>query len=69
MPIYEYRCSDCHLKFARLQPMGASSDGITCPACDSDRVERELSTFASSTSGAAHGAATSAPHTGCAGST
>jgi putative FmdB family regulatory protein len=57
MPIYEYRCSECQLKFARLQPMGAGSDGITCPGCDSDRVERELSTFASSTRGAGEGAA------------
>jgi len=50
MPIYEYRCRDCHQLFQKLQPMASGTDGITCPSCGSTRVERQLSVFASSPS-------------------
>ncbi len=52
MPIYEYRCKECGHVFSRLQRVGASSDGVTCPKCGSTEVERMVSTFASSSSGA-----------------
>ena len=65
MPIYEYSCTSCKLTFARLQPMGAGSDGITCPGCDSDQVERAISTFASATPSATHGAASCATRDTC----
>ncbi len=47
MPIYEYRCEECDLVFPRLQRVGAGSEGVTCPHCGSEKVTRELSTFAS----------------------
>ncbi len=47
MPIYEYRCKDCGQEFSRLQSITASSDGVACTKCESENVERLLSTFAS----------------------
>lgn len=52
MPIYEYRCSDCGAEFQRLQSMSASSEGVSCPQCGGGKVERKLSTFASTSSDA-----------------
>ena len=46
MPLYEYRCTDCCQSFEVLQSMGEGSDGIVCPQCDGNKIERQLSTFA-----------------------
>ena len=53
MPIYEHRCLDCDNTFQLLQRIGASSDGVSCPKCSGDHVERLLSCFASASSGTA----------------
>jgi putative FmdB family regulatory protein len=50
MPIYEYRCKECGTSFSRLQRVGAGSEGVTCPKCESTDVERLLSSFASTSS-------------------
>ena len=44
MPVYEYVCPDCNVKFERLRPM---SDGrvAECPTCNAPG-ERVLSVFA-----------------------
>ena len=47
MPIYEYRCEVCGNDFSRLQRIGAGTDGVKCPKCESEKVERQLSSFAS----------------------
>jgi putative FmdB family regulatory protein len=52
MPIYEYICRDCDHPFQKLQSMTAGSDDVHCPKCGGDRVERQLSAFASAPSGA-----------------
>jgi putative FmdB family regulatory protein len=51
MPIYEYRCQDCGNEFQKLQPMSASSEGVPCPSCESPRTDRQLSAFASASTG------------------
>jgi len=39
MPIYQYRCPDCCLKFERIQIMDAPE--ITdCPGCDGELAKR-----------------------------
>jgi putative FmdB family regulatory protein len=44
MPIYEYRCDACQNCFEALR--FASDEAPTCPACGSDKVQRQLSCFA-----------------------
>ncbi|RLE30021.1 MAG: zinc ribbon domain-containing protein [Acidobacteria bacterium] len=68
MPIYEYICNNCSRTFARLQKIGADSNGITCPTCSSENIERAVSTFSG---GAGDGAGTSsaAPAPSCTGFT
>ena len=46
MPIYEYVCSDCDLKFELLRPLSLATEGASCPHCQQD-AGRILSTFAS----------------------
>ena len=46
MPIYEYVCSDCGLKFELLRPLSQASDEASCPQCRNN-AKRILSTFAS----------------------
>lgn len=48
MPIFEFKCADCGKKYEELV-MGSSA--VNCPECRSEKVEKLLSTFASSSSG------------------
>ena len=41
MPIYEYQCEDCGVRFERLQSMSAPSVGV-CPECGG-KVHRVIS--------------------------
>ncbi len=42
MPIYEYACSNCHLRFEKIQKM--SDPNITiCPECNTDSVQKLIS--------------------------
>ncbi len=45
MPIYEYKCTECHRKFSRLV---SSQDAVplTCKYCNSTHVSRLMSRFA-----------------------
>ncbi len=45
MPIYEYVCPDCKLKFELLRPLSQSDEAATCPTCEKS-AERILSSFA-----------------------
>lgn len=47
MPIREYECKDCHLKFETIE-LGGESDSVKCPRCDSENVEKRFSLFSSS---------------------
>jgi putative FmdB family regulatory protein len=53
MPLYEYRCEGCGRRFEVLQRVGATADGLECPACGDARLERAFSTFARGSMGAA----------------
>ncbi len=44
MPIYEYECKECRTSFELLM---RSDIKIACPSCDSEKVVRKLSMFAS----------------------
>jgi len=55
VPLYEYRCSSCGSRFEVLRRMGQGSEGLVCPHCGHERVEKEFSTFAGATAGASGG--------------
>lgn len=46
MPLYEYKCRRCSKVFEMLRPMRGTDDDLECPNCHSNKVERQLSTFA-----------------------
>ena len=52
MPLYEYRCPQCDHRFEVLQRMGEGAEGLSCPACGTEKPVKQLSTFASTGSSA-----------------
>jgi len=46
MPIYEYFCPHCNLKFELLRSLSQSSEIASCPRCHNS-VKRMFSSFAS----------------------
>jgi len=44
MPIREYECKDCRLKFETIE-LGNTAENITCPQCHSENVQRQISSF------------------------
>ena len=44
MPIYEYRCNGCHRRVSILV-RSSSESSITCPSCDSTKLNRLFSSF------------------------
>lgn len=45
MPIYEYVCPGCGLKFELLRPISQADREAPCPSCQ-EIAERKLSSFA-----------------------
>jgi putative FmdB family regulatory protein len=43
MPLYEYSCTSCGKRFEVLMREGVTP---TCPACQSQSVEKQFSTYA-----------------------
>ncbi len=52
MPIYEYLCSSCGLKFERLTSLSRADEAASCPKCHAS-ARRRLSLFASFSKGSA----------------
>jgi putative FmdB family regulatory protein len=50
MPIYEYFCPQCNLKFELLRSLSQPSQNAPCPHCHNG-AERMFSTFASPSKG------------------
>jgi len=46
MPLYEYKCESCGKTFEKLRRMQDADSELECPECDSRRVQRTFSTFA-----------------------
>lgn len=44
MPIYEYVCSSCDVRFEKL--VRRWGDSVSCPSCQGGAVEKQLSSFA-----------------------
>ncbi len=57
MPIYEYRCADCHATFEKLRSMSQADLPAECVCCGSPHTSRVVSLFAAiskSSSGETH---------------
>ncbi len=61
MPIYEYLCSDCGVKFDAFRSMKDADAPISCKNCLSKNTKRTLSVFFASSEG--HSIASGSP--GC----
>lgn len=46
MPLYDYRCEECHTVFEQRRSMADADKAAVCPACDSLLTTRLLSTVA-----------------------
>ena len=51
MPIYEYVCLECDIKFDALRSMSEADAPIHCENCDSDHTSRAISLFAAHSGG------------------
>ncbi len=50
MPLYDYRCESCGKEFtAALTLAEHEQKAVTCPGCDSKKVEQLISTFVAQT--------------------
>ncbi|AEF95144.1 regulatory protein, FmdB family [Desulfotomaculum nigrificans CO-1-SRB] len=45
MPIYEFRCTKCGHKFAKLSPLGETGANLNCPSCQAPAPRRVMSGF------------------------
>lgn len=46
MPLYEYKCPDCGMRFEALRAMAAADQPIACPKCGQPNSRRQISLFA-----------------------
>ena len=46
MPIYEFDCQECGDSFESLVMSFTKIDGVTCPECKSENIQKKISTFA-----------------------
>lgn len=46
MPLYGFICDDCQEDFEELIMSSSKADEVTCPACGSLKVQRQLSLVA-----------------------
>ncbi len=53
MPLYDYLCRACGRQFELLRRIKDKDQGLQCPDCNSDQVERIFSTFAAGGCGGA----------------
>ena len=51
MPIFEYRCGECHKKFEKILLSAGSAEPIECPRCGAVKAEKLVSRFATAAKG------------------
>lgn len=66
MPIYEYKCPSCQLKFEVLRPLSQADEPAVCPACHNPGARRCISIFAAFSKGSS-GNATAITGSACSG--
>ena len=45
MPIYEYLCKDCGVRFEELRSIKDADSPVHCKACQSNQTQRTISVF------------------------
>ncbi|MGH7919353.1 MAG: FmdB family zinc ribbon protein [Candidatus Dormibacteraceae bacterium] len=61
MPIYEYRCDDCQDTFEMLTSFANRDQSQTCPTCNGEHSQVQVSSFAAVGAGGPGGEELSAP--------
>ncbi len=51
MPLYEYYCTDCEIKFEALRGMSQADSAIACARCEGMSTSRAISLFAAISKG------------------
>ncbi len=51
MPIFEFVCNTCEKPFEELVRSANAVDEVICPQCGSTKVQKQISMFASRSSG------------------
>lgn len=46
MPLYEYQCQQCNIKFELLRPFSRADASAPCPTCKGANTKRAISRFA-----------------------
>jgi putative FmdB family regulatory protein len=67
MPIYEYICQDCGVKFDVLRSIKDADAPITCQKCASQLTKRAISVFSAHSGGKIITGSSSEECAGCAG--
>ena len=49
MPLYEYKCPKCGKRFEEIVPL-SRADQVVCESCGYEKPERQMSTFATTSS-------------------
>lgn len=66
MPLYEYYCADCKIKFEALRKMSQADDPIACVRCRGMNTTRAISAFAALSKEAGGGTRSLGGASGCA---
>lgn len=51
MPIFEFVCTECGAPFEELVRSANYTEEVLCPACGSDQVKKQISSFAARVTG------------------
>ena len=66
MPLYEYYCADCEIKFEALRRMSQADDPIACVRCKGTNTSRAISAFAAISKGSGGESRSLSGASGCA---
>lgn len=66
MPLYEYHCVHCDIKFDLLRPFSRADTPAPCPDCQGEDTKRAISLFAAISKGSDGSTSSVAGSGGCA---
>jgi putative FmdB family regulatory protein len=64
MPLFEYVCLECGAEFEKLIMKNTEADDISCPACNSRKLEEKFSSFSAASSNGSSSLSNCAPSGG-----